>query len=315
MSVAALSSNSHTRRRAVRGACGSDCRLAAHAFRKASRRTWMSVVQQTRPRADVGDIVQRTRPRADACAHSYDGHPCPSQLPSSNSHMRTRAVRGACGSDCRVAAHDFRKASRRTWMSVVQQDTTGADAVQHWYLTDRLRALVRRTSMSVAALSSNSHSRTRAVRGACGSDCRLAAHAFRKASRRTWMSVVQQTRPADAGTVRRTDLAVPCAHSYDGHPCPSQRRRATPTCEHVLCAEHAAVTAVWQHTILGRRPDGHGCPSYSGHDLRRQRDAWPRTLSYDGHPCPSQSRRATRTREHVLCAEHAEVTAVWHHTI
>ena len=57
------------------------------------------------------------------------------------------------------------------------------------------------------------------------------------------------------------------AHLYDGHPCPSQCRRATRTREHVLCADHADVTAAGQHTGSGRRPDGHGCPSYSGHGL------------------------------------------------
>ena len=36
---------------------------------------------------------------------------------------------------------------------------------------------------------------------------------------------------------------------YDGHPCPSQRCRATPTREHLLCAEHLAVTAVWKHAF------------------------------------------------------------------
>jgi len=57
------------------------------------------------------------------------------------------------------------------------------------------RAPVRRTSLSVAVSSSSWHVRTRSVRGPCGSDCRWATHRFRKTCRRTWMSVVQGTRP------------------------------------------------------------------------------------------------------------------------
>ena len=56
-------------------------------------------------------------------------------------------------------------------------------------------APVRRTSLSVAVSSSSWHVRTRSVRGPCGSDCRWATHRFRKTCRRTWMSVVQGTRP------------------------------------------------------------------------------------------------------------------------
>ena len=140
-------------------------------------------------------------------------------------------------------------------------------------------------------------------------------------------------RPTDMD-VRRTnghDRARSLPHTYDGRMTPVRRPYDTTTepahtrTTDILVrrcaaeqlplasrlADRAEVTEVWHHFGPGRRPDGHGCPSYKRIRPRLMPAHTPRTTDILVRRCAvEQLPLATRVR----CADRAAVTDVWHQT-